>query len=220
MLLLFHNIQKQFLNLLLPLPVLHHYGHTEKPQTKIGKSTKYSLPSQKVAERDRAYMDAVNRGDLDEAQRMVDEAARDMMSESKIKTKDGKLRKVYHGTNSGDFTEFNPDYIGMSSSDSGFFGKGFYFAYSKEEAKYYGAKRIISAYLNITNPFNFRTELQTFGGKRASAGYAPDAVAFLNIAEKFPNIAAKASVSVYDGESSQDISLVEFARKFRKLIEN
>ena len=67
---------------------------------------------------------------------MVDEAAKNAFPDSKLTTKDGKLRIVYHGTNTGDFTVFNPDYIGMSSGDDGFFGMGFYFAYSKGEASY------------------------------------------------------------------------------------
>lgn len=59
--------------------------------TKRNDGTKYSLPSQSVAERDRAYMDAVNRGDLDEAQRMVDEAAEEEPTETPAR-KPGRLK--------------------------------------------------------------------------------------------------------------------------------
>ena len=189
-------------------------GTFDKENPDIRRSTSHE------ATLDSDYLDAVNRGDMETAQKMVDEAAKAAMPDSKIIKTDGSLRKVYHGTNTGDFTVFNPDYIGMSSGDGGFFGKGFYFAYSKGEAKYYGAKRVVSAYLNIRNPFNFQTEMQTFNGKRAVTGRAPDAVAFLNFAEKFPKIAEKTFVTVFDGDRGVDISLVEFAKAFRDVLEN
>ena len=171
---------------------------------------------------DDAYMDAVNNGDMETAQRLVDEAAKKAMPDSKLTTEDGRLRTVYHGTNTGNFTVFNPDYIGMSSGDDGFFGMGFYFAYTKGEAAYYGARRIIPAYLNITNPFNFDRELQTYKGKKASGGYAPDAVAFMNFADKFPDIAKNVTVEVVEkgDDTYKDISLIEFAEAYKSVIEN
>jgi hypothetical protein len=45
--------------------------------------------------------------------------------------------KLYHATNSDNITEFREDLIG-SSTDEGFFGKGFYFTPNKGEASYYG----------------------------------------------------------------------------------
>lgn len=112
----------------------------------VDKNSEYNKENEtKYSDRDKSYLDAVNRGDMETAQRMVDEVANKSLSESKIRLPDGKLRTVYHGTNTGNFTVFNPDYIGMSSGDDGFFGMGFYFAYSPGEAKYYGAKRVISA---------------------------------------------------------------------------
>lgn len=170
--------------------------------------------------RDAEYMQAVESGDMETAQRMVDEAAEEKMPESKLRTKDGKLRKVYHGTNAGEFYEFNPDYIGSSSGDDGFFGMGFYFAYSKGEASYYGAKRIISAYLDLKNPFDFEKEIRTLHGKRARGGYAPDAVALVNFANKFPEIAKKISITVAKGYGSdvERISAAEFARQFEDVL--
>ena len=171
---------------------------------------------------DADYLSAVERGDMETAQRMVDEVANATMPDSKIRTEDGKLRVVYHGTNTGDFTVFNPDYIGMSSGDDGFFGMGFYFAYSKGEASYYGSSRVIPAYLNLKNPFNFEKELQSYQGKRASGGYAPDAVALMNFADKFPEIAKNVKIGVVENESDtvEDISLVEFSKAFKDVIEN
>ena len=189
------------------------YSNQKSNTSDAKTSKKYSLSDQE-------YMSAVERGDMEAAQAMVDDMAKKKMPNSKITMADGSLRKVYHGTNTGNFTEFNPDYIGMSSGDDGFFGKGFYFAYSEGEAKYYGAQRIISAFLNIENPFDFQTELQTYNGKRAVSGRAPDAVAFLNFAEKFPEIAERTFVTVFDGEQGEDISLIEFAKAFRNVLEN
>jgi len=180
---------------------------------------RYSLSDPKT---DRDYMSAIERGDTETAQRIVADVAIEAMPDSKIKTEDGKLRTVYHGTNTGDFTVFNPDYIGMSSGDDGFFGMGFYFAYSKGEAAYYGARRVIPAYLNLKNPFNFDTELQTYKGKKASGGYAPDAVALMNFADKFPEIAKNVKIGVVEKESDtgKDITLPEFAKAFKEVIDN
>ena len=200
---------------ILPESVLRHYGYDTRPKGKIGESALYSS-------RDTAYLSAVKRGDMETAQRMVDEVANKSLSESKIRLPDGKLRTVYHGTNTGNFTVFNPDYIGMSSGDDGFFGMGFYFAYSPGEAKYYGAKRVISAYLNLKNPFDFEEELQKYKGEKASGGYAPDAVALMNFADKFENISKNITIGVVekDSDTVKEISLAEFSRAFKAVIDN
>ena len=67
---------------------------------------------------DKDYLDAVNRGDMETAQRMVDEAARAA----------GYAVKAYHGTPKGGFTEFKP---------GGSFGPLFFFAKEKKYADYY-----------------------------------------------------------------------------------
>lgn len=186
------------------------------------KKIKHSARKRITPEMDASYLDAVNRGDMETAQRLVYEAAKNALSDSKIRDENGKLRVVYHGTNTGDFTVFNPDYIGMSSGDDGFFGMGFYFAYSKGEAKYYGAKRIISAYLDLKNPFDFEAELQTYKGERASGGYAPDAVALMNLADKFPEMSQKLTIGVVekDNDTVKEISFSEFSKAFKDVIEN
>ena len=192
--------------------------------TTTEKTTAKEVKSQArvTSEQDAAYLDAVKRGDMETAQKMVDEAAEKAFSESKIRLPDGKLRTVYHGTNTGDFTVFNPDFIGMSSGDDGFFGMGFYFAYSKGEAKYYGAKRIISAYLDLKNPFDFETELQKYKGEKASGGNAPDAVALMNFADKFEDVAKDITIGVVeqDSDTVKEISLAEFSKAFKDVIEN
>ena len=166
--------------------------------------------------RDAEYLSAVERGDMETAQRLVDEAAEEALRSSKLRNKNGKLRRVFHGTNTGDFTVFNPDYIGMSSGDDGFFGRGFYFAYTKGEAGYYGARRIIPAYLDLKNPFNFETEIRTYNGMKGETGYAPSAISMINFAEKFPEIAK--NVAIY--ENDKRISAIEFAEQLRGVLDN
>lgn len=66
-------------------------------QTRAG-PVQPSLPERPVTpEMDRAYMDAVERGDMDTAQRMVDEAAKSA----------GYKQEAWHGTNAGPFQEFD-----------------------------------------------------------------------------------------------------------------
>ena len=89
------------------------------PDSSQKSNTQYSLPS------DAAYMDAVNRGDMDTAQRMVDEAARAA----------GYPVKAYHGTSNGGFTSFDT-YGGRF----GLFGKGSYFTENKAVADSYQDK--------------------------------------------------------------------------------
>ena len=69
----------------LPESVLRHYGYDARPDGKIGEDALYS-------DRDSTYMDVVNRGDMDTAQKMVDEVAK----------KAGYTIKAYHGTARGD----------------------------------------------------------------------------------------------------------------------
>lgn len=183
---------------------------------------RYSVSKEEKAKMDSDYFAAIESGDEEIQRHLVREFAKASMPDSKLVDEEGNLREVYHGTNTGDFTVFNPDYIGMSSGDDGFFGMGFYFAYSKGEASYYGAKRIIPAYLNLTNPFNFERELHTYNGKRARYGHAPDAVALMNFADKFPDIAMSITLgAVKNGESTgKSISVFEFAKAFKDVIEN
>lgn len=60
---------------------------------------------QKSRERDDAYMAAVERGDMETAQKMVDEAAKAV----------GYPVKAYHGTPTGGFTAFDRSYIGLNT---------------------------------------------------------------------------------------------------------
>ncbi|MBE5801072.1 MAG: hypothetical protein E7319_02180 [Clostridiales bacterium] len=168
---------------------------------------------------DAAYSSAVEQGNMDKIADLVAQAAEESMPDSKLRTPNGKLRVVYHGTNSEDFTVFDPQYIGMSSGDTGFFGRGFYFAYSKGEASFYGRKRIIPAYLNLTNPFNFQENLHEYNGERTFDYNASSAVALMNFADKFPKIAEKITIDVArKGESFKEIPIREFADEYKKVL--
>lgn len=71
---------------------------------------------------DRDYLSAVERGDMETAQRMVDDAAERAFADSKVRDKDGNLLKLYHGRVS-EFNVFERKY----GNAEGNFGKGFYF---------------------------------------------------------------------------------------------
>ena len=96
---------------------------------------------------DTEYLAAVERGDMETAQRMVDEAAKEAGY---------TFGPVYHGTKK----EFSVFDIGKSERrDEGESGEGFYFATNKKLAGLYaqdstglGKERVISAYLKMENP--------------------------------------------------------------------
>ncbi len=100
--------------------------------------------------RDADYLSAVDRGDMETAQRMVDEAAERTFADSKIRGEDGKLVKVYHGTYA-DFTVFDKA-MGRSSADI----QGMFFSPRDIDAGGYGPN-VRAFYLNITNPADERT---------------------------------------------------------------
>lgn len=84
--------------------------------------------------------------------------------DSKIKDEQGRLIKVYHGTNSQFYTFRNKASVNGRSQ-----GDGFYFATNGEMATEYGG-RVITAYLNIKNPF-FLHEKRTIQGELEFRGY-------------------------------------------------
>ena len=93
----------------------------------------------KFSDRDSDYLDAVNRGDMATAQKMVDEAAKEA----------GYTIKAYHGTNA-DFTVFDKNRVGKGNDQ---YGAGFYFASNPDVTEGYGTKRY-DTYLDIKKPIN------------------------------------------------------------------
>ena len=142
----------------------------------------------KNAQRDSEYMDAVESGDMETAQKMVEKAAKEA----------GYTIHAYHGTNGGNFNTFKWD--NTQRADGGWYGRGHYFTPYDSMAKMYG-DRVINAYLKITKPFNFKNEVYSIDGVKAS-GVMPNDVAFLiNMSEKFPSVFGDRYINVYDSKS-------------------
>ena len=96
---------------------------------------------QKLSDRDSEYLSAVESGDMETAQKMVDEAAKNA----------GYTIKAFHSTNA-DFTVFDKGRIGNGIDQ---FGAGFYFGNTKEITTGYGQKTY-PVYLKIQNPIRIR----------------------------------------------------------------
>ena len=136
---------------------------------------------------------------------------------------DGALMPVYHGTNNGEFYEFDKNLSG-SSNDAGWYGKGFYFAFRKGEAEYYG-RRVLECYLNIKNPFVFDDEMQVYDGVTSGDILFDFASFVLNMAEKFPDIAKKMTVEVAEhsyGDSSEvtEKNFVDLAAELKEIYDS
>lgn len=96
--------------------------------------TRLSIPTNTVV-RNKEYMDAVNRNDMETAQRMVDEAAKEA----------GYKEHLYHGTNA-DFTKFDlRKHGGRNGKGEGY---GIYLAANREISAPYG-KNIIDSYVKF-----------------------------------------------------------------------
>lgn len=87
---------------------------------------------------DEEYMSAVESGDTETAQRMVDEAAKNA----------GYVIKAYHGT-TADFFAFDKHRVGKGNDQ---YGAGFYFASDKSASEHYGG-RVIDVALRMEKPF-------------------------------------------------------------------
>lgn len=116
---------------------------------------------------------------------------------------DGRLFEVYHGTDSGEFYVFDKNTIG-SANDMGWYGKGFYFAFSESEARTYGS-RVLKCYLNIKKPFIFDEQMQSFDGVDDGDIFFDFASFVINIADKFPNLAKKLKVDIVSEYNSQGV---------------
>lgn len=101
-------------------------------------ATTESSGEKMLSTRDSEYMEAVRNGDMEAAQRMVDEAARAA----------GYTIEAYHGTNAEFFT-FEKGRVGKGQD---VYGSGFYFASDRDAAEAYG-KRIIPSRLKLENPY-------------------------------------------------------------------
>lgn len=99
----------------------------------------------KFSLRDSEYMDAVNKGDMETAERMVEEAAKEA----------GYTVKGYHGTKA-DFTVFDKKKIKSGVTLFSSMGDGFYFTDDKDAAnKYSQVGKVVDAFLKMGNAFVF-----------------------------------------------------------------
>ena len=97
------------------------------------------------------YLKAVKSGDMDTAQRIVDDAADEWAYRSKVRRGD-ELVKVYHGSQSS-FSEFDLRKLGQNtgSPDTKL---GFFFSESEEVAKMFAGDggEVKAYYLNVKDP--------------------------------------------------------------------
>ncbi len=104
---------------------------------------RYSLPAEEL---DDDYMAAVEAGEMDEAQRMVDQAAQ----------KAGYTVKGYHGT-ANEFNVFDRSRSGENWQGDSRYGPGFYFAHDSYDAmQWTDGTRIVDAWLSLNNPLDLR----------------------------------------------------------------
>ena len=114
------------------------YGRQDVNFEDVAKGRRVNREHGKASrELDTEYLSAVNRGDMETAQKMVDEAAK----------KAGYTIKAYHGSNA-DFTVFDKARVGKGNDQ---YGAGFYFASNADVTELYGKKRY-DTYLNIKKP--------------------------------------------------------------------
>ena len=91
--------------------------------------------------------------------RVLSNQQQEYFKNSKVRDENGKLKEVYHGSNTDGITIFNLE----KTSEDNVFGKGFYFtdnelmaeSYAEEAVDFNGGgnKKIYKSYLNIENPF-------------------------------------------------------------------
>lgn len=158
-------------------------------------------------ELDTDYLDAVKSGDIETAQKMVDEAAKNWGA---ITNDKGKVMKFYHGTEA-DFNVFSYESVGKATG-VGILGDGFYFTDKKRLAKDYG-QNIRSFYLQMSNPYS-ATENDFYrlhSDKLSEAGY--DGVVFKapsgNITMVFDNTQMKLTDPVTYADDGNVIPLSE-----------
>ena len=141
-----------------------------------------------TAERDQAYMAAVERGDMETVKKMVYEAAK----------RAGYTVSGHHGTNAM-FNKFSPDFMGRNGLA---FGPGFYFTTRRGTASSYedNGGRIIDAYLKVEKSLSPDEKTMSYSQMRKFA----KALAKVSKNQK---ISALTTLSLYSG-SYTDVDII------------
>lgn len=103
---------------------------------------------------DADYLAAVEAGDMETAQRMVLEAARLAMPNTKVVDENGNPKVVYHGSTAM-FTIFDKSRIGSATGTAD--GRGFYFTTNRDYALGYKTPdgQLFEVFLNIEKPLSY-----------------------------------------------------------------
>ena len=123
-------------------------------------------------EMDADYLAAVERGDMETAQRMVLEAAKLAMPNTAMIDRNDYPKIFYHNTDA-EFTAFGAEYNG-TATDAGWLGDGFYFYGDPTEGDLYGRNKM-QVFLNIEEPYYATSEENKF---LAEANSRKESIAF------------------------------------------
>ncbi len=149
-------------------------------------------------------------------------------SVSKVVDENGEPLVVWHGSHWDPLAEepgkavFRDAYRGTGSGDNGFFGRGFYFAFTEDEAQTYG-RRTGGYFLNLRNPFVFIDEMDFIDGLRTFDMAGSDVAPIVNLSDKFPETASMFTVTGWtfdvNGEGTPtEVSLRDFAKEIRAIL--
>ena len=125
----------------------------KKAGVEIKETGKVQFSKAEAAQLDQEYMKAVEEGNTELQQKMVDQEARRAFSLSMVRDENGDLLKVYHGTNA-QFNVFDREFIGQTGR---FEGSGFNFTPYEGRASSYG-KNVVQGYLNIEQPLSAKSK--------------------------------------------------------------
>lgn len=151
-------------------------------------SERFKQENNDIRYSDRAYMDAVEHGDMETVKKLVYEAAK----------KAGYTVSGHHGTNAM-FNKFSPDFMGRNGLA---FGPGFYFTTRRGTASSYedSGGRIIDAYLKVEKSLSPDEKTMSYSQMRKFA----KALAKVSKNQK---ISALTTLSLYSG-SYTDIDII------------
>ena len=137
----------------------------------------------------------------------------DPANASKVVDANGEPKVVFHGS-PNEFNAFDEDMIG-ENTDSGFYGRGFYFATTEEESRGYG-EYVIPAFLSMQNPLDLN-ELYAISEKWDGATADGAVRWWYGLASMFPNDAI--SKTVYASIGGEDWTIMDLKNRIDELAE-